>query len=95
MFLNVGGVVLGVADFTVIPDSVASNHGGKSNLVANLEGFQARYYGALAMIGIGWIHLISLFLAKRTARGTSTAPGRRAEERRSGIKGERRAWWQR
>lgn len=63
MFLNVGGVVLGVADFTVIPDSVASNHGGKSNLVANLEGFQARYYGALAMIGIGFI--LSVFFYQK------------------------------
>ena len=57
MFLNVGGAVLGVAVLTVISDSVASksNHGGKSNQVANLEGYRAGYYGALAMIAIGFI----------------------------------------
>lgn len=55
MFLNVGGAVLGVAVLTVISDSVASNHGGKNNPQANLEGYRARYYAAIAMIAIGFI----------------------------------------
>lgn len=62
MFLNVGGAVLGVAVLTVISDSVALNHGGKSNPDANLEGYRAGYYGALAMVAIGFV--LSLFYQK-------------------------------
>lgn len=63
MFLNVGGAVLGVAVLTVISDSVASNHGGKSNPQANLEGYRAGYYAAIAMIAIGFI--LSIFFAHK------------------------------
>lgn len=63
MFLNVGGAVLGVAVLTVISDSVALNHGGKSNPDANLDGYRAGYYGALAMIAIGFI--LSLFFYQK------------------------------
>ena len=63
MFLNVGGAVLGVAVLTVISDSVTSNYGGKSNPVANLEGYRAGYYGALAMIAIGFI--LSIFFYQK------------------------------
>lgn len=63
MFLNVGGAVLGVAVLTVISDSVASNHGGNSNPDANLEGYRAGYYGALAMIVIGFI--LSVFFYQK------------------------------
>ena len=63
MFLNVGGAVLGVAVLTVISDSVASNHGGRSNPVANLEGYRAGYYGALAMIAIGFV--LSVFFYQK------------------------------
>lgn len=62
MFLNVGGAVLGVAVLTVISDSVALNHGGKSNPDANLEGYRAGYYGALAMVAVGFV--LSLFYQK-------------------------------
>lgn len=62
MFLNVGGAVLGVAVLTVISNSVALNHGGKSNPDANLEGYRAGYYGALAMVAIGFV--LSLFYQK-------------------------------
>ena len=63
MFLNVGGAVLGVAVLTVISDSVTLNYGGKSNPVANLEGYRAGYYGALAMIAIGFI--LSIFFYQK------------------------------
>lgn len=63
MFLNVGGAVLGVAVLTVISDSVTSNYGGKGNPVANLEGYRAGYYGALAMIAIGFI--LSIFFYQK------------------------------
>lgn len=63
MFLNVGGAVLGVAVLTVISDSVALNHGGKSSPDANLDGYRAGYYGALAMIAIGFI--LSLFFYQK------------------------------
>lgn len=61
MFLNVGGAVLGVAVLTVISDSVAWKNGGKSNPQANLEGYRAGYYAAIAMIAIGFI--LSIFFA--------------------------------
>ena len=63
MFLNVGGAVLGVAVLTVISDSVTLNYGGKSNPVANLEGYRAGYYGALAMIAIGFV--LSVFFYQK------------------------------
>lgn len=76
MFLNVGGAVLGVAVLTVISDSVASNHGGKNNPQANLEGYRARYYAATAMIAIGFI--ISLCPHGERDTGAATARGRTA-----------------
>lgn len=55
MFLKVGSTVLGVAVKTAILDSITLNHNSKSNPVANLDRYQAGYYGVLAMIAIGFI----------------------------------------
>ncbi|RAL09633.1 MFS transporter [Aspergillus homomorphus CBS 101889] len=61
MFLNVGGATLGVAVLTVISDSVATKYGGKNDTQALLEGYRAGYYGAIAMIAIGFV--VSFFFA--------------------------------
>lgn len=79
MFLNVGGAVLGVAVLTVISDSVASNHGGKSNPDANLEGYRAGYYGALAMIAIGF--LLSVFFYQKEQQ-EERPPQQKGEEQK-------------
>lgn len=46
-----------------ISDSVALSHDGKSDPVANLEGYWAGYYGALAMIAIGFV--LSVFFYQK------------------------------
>ena len=86
MFLNVGGAVLGVAVLTVISDSVASNHGGKSNPEANLEGYRAGYYGALAMIAIGFI--LSLFFSRKEQQ-QEHSPQREGEKKKGEEKNSR------
>jgi len=87
MFLNVGGAVLGVAVLTVISDSVASNHGGKSNPEANLEGYRAGYYGALAMIAIGFI--LSLFFSQKEQQQEHSPRQEGEEKKGEEKKGER------
>lgn len=81
MFLNVGGAVLGVAVLTVISDSVTLNYGGKSNPVANLEGYRAGYYGALAMIAIGFILSIFFYQKEQQER----APPQEGENQEGGY----------
>lgn len=78
MFLNVGGAVLGVAVLTVISDSVASNNGGRSNLQANLEGYRAGYYAAIAMIAIGLI--LSVVFAHKKGQQQEQQPQRQGRK---------------
>ena len=84
MFLNVGGAVLGVAVLTVISDSVTSNYGGKSNPVANLQGYRAGYYGALAMIAIGFILSIFFYQKEQQERVPPQEPENQKEEEQEG-----------
>ena len=84
MFLNVGGAVLGVAVLTVISDSVTSNYGGKSNPVANLQGYRAGYYGALAMIAIGFILSIFFYQKEQQERVPPQEGENQKEEEQDG-----------
>lgn len=84
MFLNVGGAVLGVAVLTVISDSVTLNYGGKSNPVANLEGYRAGYYGALAMIAIGFILSIFFYQKEQQERAPPQEGENQDEEEQEG-----------
>lgn len=84
MFLNVGGAVLGVAVLTVISDSVTLNYGGKSNPVANLEGYRAGYYGALAMIAIGFILSIFFYQKEQQERAPPQEGENQKEEGQEG-----------
>ena len=63
MSLQVGGAVLGVAVLTVIDKSVQSMKGGQGSASARRKGYQAAYYGAVALSGLA--ALLSFFTAAK------------------------------
>lgn len=71
MSLQVGGAVLGVAMLTVIDNSVESMQGGQSSARARRKGYQAAYYGAIALAGLATL-LAFFTAAKMTSSKTDT-----------------------
>lgn len=85
MSLQVGGAVLGVAVLTVINNSVVSMNGGQSSANARRKGYDAAYYGAIALSGLA--ALLSFFTAKKAAPSkTDRSPEESTEQSRKGEK---------